>query len=115
MRSGKLEAVLRDRQRRTGSMPQKNCDPVTTRVDPAVADLRCPKCGGEMEPIERGVEGPRIEQLQLCPDCYLVTWSDADGLHLQQGVPMKREWSLAANKARGERARGGASDGGGGR
>jgi hypothetical protein len=43
-----------------------------------------------MEPIEMGVEGPPIQKLQLCPSCYLVTWSDQNGLHVQQGVPVKK-------------------------
>jgi hypothetical protein len=30
-----------------------------------------------------------VEQVQLCPQCYLVTWTDEHGLHLRQGVPMK--------------------------
>jgi hypothetical protein len=42
-----------------------------------------------MEPIEIGLEGPPLQQLQLCPRCYLVTWSDQDGLHVQQGLPVK--------------------------
>jgi hypothetical protein len=42
-----------------------------------------------MEPIENGAEGPPVEQVQLCPRCYLVTWTDEHGLHLRQGVPMK--------------------------
>jgi hypothetical protein len=41
-----------------------------------------------MEPIESGVQGLPLQQLQLCPACYLVTWSDQDGLHARQGVPM---------------------------
>ncbi len=49
----------------------------------------CPKCACEMESIETGVDGPPFHQLQLCPNCYLVAWSDADGIHLRQGVPMK--------------------------
>lgn len=55
----------------------------------AVADLQCPKCGVEMEPIDIEVEGLPIEKLQLCPSCYLVTWSDQDGPHFRQGVPVK--------------------------
>jgi len=35
-----------------------------------------------------GRGGPRCSNLQLCPKCYLVTWTDQDGLHLRQGVPM---------------------------
>jgi hypothetical protein len=70
-------------------MPQNNYDHVPTPVDPEIADPKCPKCGAEMEPIDIDVEGLPLEQLQLCPDCYLVTWSDQDGLHVRQGVPMK--------------------------
>jgi hypothetical protein len=43
-----------------------------------------------MEPIEIAVEGLPLQQLQLCPACYLVTWSDEGGLHFRQGVPMKK-------------------------
>jgi Zn-finger nucleic acid-binding protein len=68
-------------------MPQKN-DPGFR--DPAVPDDLCPKCGAEMESISVGAEGPPVEQLQLCPRCYLVTWCDKDGLHVQQGLPVKR-------------------------
>jgi len=71
-------------------MPQNNYDPAPTPVDPAAEDHGCPKCGVEMEPIEIGVEGLPLQQLQLCPGCYLVTWSDQDGLHVRQGVPMKK-------------------------
>jgi hypothetical protein len=42
-----------------------------------------------MEPIDNGADGPAVEQVQLCPQCYLVTWTDGNGLHLRQGVPMK--------------------------
>jgi hypothetical protein len=42
-----------------------------------------------MEPIEIGVEGLPLQNVQLCPGCYLVTWSDQDGPHARQGVPMK--------------------------
>jgi hypothetical protein len=58
-------------------------------ADSATGSCECPKCGTEMEPIEAGIEGLPIQQLQLCPGCYLVTWSDRDGLHFRQGVPMK--------------------------
>jgi hypothetical protein len=70
-------------------MPQNNCDPAPQPVDPSLGNQECPKCGAKMEPIETGVEGPPVQQLQLCPDCYLVTWSDQDGLHARQGVPVK--------------------------
>jgi hypothetical protein len=66
-----------------------NCHPALTSVNALLDDVACPKCGVEMEPIEIAVEGLPVEQLQLCPGCYLVTWSDQDGLHVRQGVPMK--------------------------
>jgi hypothetical protein len=70
-------------------MPPNNCDPVPTPADPAIGDHGCPKCGVEMEPIDIEVEGLPLQELQLCPGCYLVTWSDQDGPHVRQGVPMK--------------------------
>ncbi len=71
-------------------MPRKNYDPDLTPVDPILRGHGCPKCGVEMEPIETGVEGPPLEQLQLCPHCFLVMWSDQEGFHAQQGVPVKK-------------------------
>jgi len=71
-------------------MPQNNCDPALTPVDSALCDDRCPKCGVEMEPIGIAVERLPLEQLRLCPGCYLVTWIEPDGHHVRQGVPMKR-------------------------
>jgi hypothetical protein len=43
-----------------------------------------------MEPIKTPVEGDGlvIEHLQLCPRCYLVTWTDQYGFHTQQGIPV---------------------------
>ena len=70
-------------------MPPNNFDPAATPIDPAIGDKGCPKCGASMEPIEIGVEGLPLEHLQLCPRCYLVTWSDQSGFHSRQGVPMK--------------------------
>jgi hypothetical protein len=104
MNSSGPEAVRTDRPKKIGSMPQSNCDPAHTPVDHGVH--QCPKCGTEMEPIETGVKGPPIQQLQLCPSCYVVTWSDSDVLHAQQGVPMKKDagpgseagWLLAEPK-----------------
>ena len=55
----------------------------------AVGEKSCPKCGAEMEPIDAEVEGLPLNQLQLCPQCYLVTWSDANGFQCRQGVPVK--------------------------
>jgi hypothetical protein len=71
-------------------MPPNNYDPAPLPVDPAGGAQECPKCGVEMEPIEIEVEGLPIQDLQLCPGCYLVTWSDQDGLHVRQGVPMRK-------------------------
>ena len=71
-------------------MPPKLCDPVPTPIDRALSDDGCPKCGTEMEPIEIGEVGPPVQQLQLCPGCFLVTWRDQNGLHVQQGVPLKK-------------------------
>jgi hypothetical protein len=94
MNSGKLEAAQTDHRKKIGSMPRKDYDPAPTPVDPILAGDGCPKCGVEMEPIETGVEGPPLQQLQLCPRCYLVTWSDQDGLHVQQGVPINKSVNL---------------------
>jgi hypothetical protein len=71
-------------------MPPNNYDPATIRVNPrSDEDPRCPKCGVEMEPIEMSAEGLSVQQLQLCPNCYLVTWTDQDGPHVRQGVPVR--------------------------
>jgi len=69
-------------------MPQNNSEPNPPAADPELDASKCPKCGVEMEPIETNAEGPQVQELQLCPKCYLVTWSDQDGLHLRQGVAM---------------------------
>jgi hypothetical protein len=76
-------------------MPRKSCEPTATPIDIAEQDDAageevCPKCSVAMEPIEIGVEGLPLQRLQLCPRCYLVTWSDQYGLHARQGVPMKK-------------------------
>jgi hypothetical protein len=78
-----------DRRKKIGTMPPNNCDPARIAGDPALGDQQCPKCGIEMEPIDIEVEGLPIQELQLCPGCYLVTWTDQDGPHVRQGVPMK--------------------------
>jgi hypothetical protein len=38
MNSGKLEAVQTDHRKKIGSMPQKNCDPALTPVDPVLGE-----------------------------------------------------------------------------
>jgi hypothetical protein len=72
-------------------MPPNNCDLAATPLDPALAEQACPKCGVAMEPIEMAVEGLPLQELQLCPSCYLVMWSDEEGIHARQGVPMERD------------------------
>ena len=62
---------------------------MTGIADPTLDDRLCPKCGAEMESIEMGAEGLALQKLQLCPDCYLVTWTDQDGPHVRQGVPVQ--------------------------
>ena len=57
---------------------------------PAPVDHECPKCGVAMEPIDVGVDGLPIQGVELCPRCYLVMWTDKNGLHSRQGVPMKK-------------------------
>jgi hypothetical protein len=69
-------------------MLRTSTDSARTPVDLAT-DRECPKCGAETEPIEIAVEGLAIEQLQLCPSCYLVTWRDHEGFHIRQGSPVK--------------------------
>jgi hypothetical protein len=71
-------------------MPQSNFDPKLSTADPEQDESKCPKCGVEMERIETRAGGPQVRELQLCPQCYLVTWRDQDGLHLRQGVAMNR-------------------------
>jgi hypothetical protein len=58
-------------------------------ADPSDRDRQCPKCGVEMEPIEMDAEGLALQELLLCPGCYLVTWTDQHGPHARQGVPVK--------------------------
>ena len=98
MNFGEPEAVRKDRRRKIGFMPQNNYDRAHTPPDPAQGDRRCPKCGAETEPIEMGAEGLAVQELQLCPNCYLVTWTDEDGPHVRQGVPVKPGDDPAANQ-----------------
>ena len=79
------------RSRLGGSFTQ----PLTVPIDPhnlspasAEKGEDCPKCGAVMEPIDPAMEGPDVEQLQLCPTCYLVMWKDETGFQVRQGVPV---------------------------
>jgi len=47
-----------------------------------------------MEIIESNIEDLTVQQMRLCPECYLVVWSDGDGQHFGQGVPVEPELSL---------------------
>ena len=53
-----------------------------------VLELSCPKCGAEMEPIETTVEQLPLQDVRLCPNCYLVSWNGAGGVQFRQGVPV---------------------------
>ncbi len=83
-------------------MPQNNCDPARKPAKRASPDSRCPKCGVEMEPIEVEIEELPVQELELCPNCYLVTWTDQDGPHARQGVPVKPGVNLHSSPAPGE-------------
>ncbi|MEO8051053.1 MAG: hypothetical protein ABI833_11620 [Acidobacteriota bacterium] len=52
-------------------------------------DARCPRCTSEMEAIETDIVDVPLDDLRLCPNCYLVTWNDQRGHHTQQGVPVQ--------------------------
>ena len=69
-------------------MPPNNCDHEATLLEASSEDRRCPKCNITMEPIDSSVEGPPLQDLQLCPGCYLVMWHDENGFQTRQGVPM---------------------------
>ena len=64
-------------------------------------DAVCPSCATEMEPIENAIEELPLRHLQLCPNCYLLTYLDDDGYQVRQGVPVKkgepREWTGKPN------------------
>ena len=42
-----------------------------------------------MERIASAVKDLPLRELHLCPECYLVTWTDASGFQVRQGVPVK--------------------------
>ena len=71
-------------------MPPNNYEPASKLPGAVLGEEDCPKCGNAMEPVEVEVEGLPIQQLRLCPQCYLVTWNDEAGFHSRQGVPMKK-------------------------
>ena len=52
-------------------------------------ECRTPDCGFKAKKYIAGRPLSEDEARELCPGCYLVTWSDQDGLHFRQGVPMK--------------------------
>jgi hypothetical protein len=79
-----------DHPRKIGLMQQNNCDPGDKPIGLALGDESCPKCGTEMEPIDIEVADLPVRQLQLCPECYLVTWMDDTGFQVRQGVPMNK-------------------------
>jgi hypothetical protein len=64
-----------------------------------IVDLRCPRCATEMEQIETDVENLPFDDLQLCPTCFLVTWTDQDGSHSQQGIPLPKSLRSSPKKA----------------
>ena len=80
-------------------VPQDNHDPIRTSAHRLLREGTCPKCGAEMEPIDNGPEGPPLEDLQLCPDCYLVMWTDEGGIQVRQGVPMKKDTNPISDPA----------------
>ncbi len=72
-------------------MPYGNHNSIPTFADDLLDEQTCPKCGAPMEPIDTEPDGPPLEHMQLCPECYLVTWIDDAGLQVRQGVPMKKD------------------------
>jgi len=71
-------------------MPPNNYDPAGKFLSAVLGDEDCPKCGTLMEAVDIEVEELPIQQLRLCPGCYLVTWNDENGFQSRQGVPMKK-------------------------
>ncbi len=76
-------------------MPPNNSNSACNPGKTSAEDRFCPKCGAEMERIETGPHGPWAGPLQLCPSCYLVTWSDSEGVHVGQGVPVAKDENAA--------------------
>ena len=90
MSYGEPEAALKDPQRRIGSMPLNNYDPEGRLVGAVLGHEDCPKCGTLMETVEVEVEELPIQQLRLCPECYLVTWNDENGFQSRRVFPRKK-------------------------
>ncbi len=55
-----------------------------------------------MEPIDVAVEGLHIEELRLCPNCYLVAWNDQSGMRTEQGIPMPKGYLPQSAPKKGE-------------
>jgi hypothetical protein len=55
-----------------------------------------------MEPIDIAVEGLALDQLRLCPSCYLVAWNDEKGMQTRQGVPVRENANLSGRPKKGE-------------
>ena len=71
-------------------MLQNNCDPGLSQNSGSAMDRLCPHCGSDMEKIDSGRERV-LHDLQLCPGCYLVTWTDIAGIHMRQGIPAAQD------------------------
>lgn len=82
-------------------MPLNNYEHGGKPGSAVLGDEDCPKCGTPMEPVDIEVEGLAIQQLRLCPECYLVTWNDESGFQSRQGVPMKKGFSPDTDPLRG--------------
>lgn len=55
---------------------------------PQTLGLICPRCGATMEEIENGFDELPLEQMRLCPSCYLVAWRDDAGEQFGQGTAL---------------------------
>ncbi len=42
-----------------------------------------------MEDIESPLAEAHLDQVRLCPGCYLVLWHDGSAIQTGQGVPVK--------------------------
>jgi len=46
-----------------------------------------------MEPIESACDQLSVDELRLCPNCYLVVWDDHAHTETRQGVPVKTSFT----------------------